>query len=152
MDGSGRRTSDRRCLLIREIAAGRIGQLRALLHQHVVESGLDEQAAEGFVFAVNEAMTNVVRHGGGEGTLCLFRDDELRCEVSDRGAGFTPPALDGSAQRPVPTAEGGLGLWLAAKLGPSVSVESGEAGTTVRVSVPLPTGGNEPVGGVEQRS
>ena len=53
-------------------------------------AGLSGDRLEDFVAAVNELMTNAVRHGGGSGLVTLWRaDGAVFCEVSDRGAGRT---------------------------------------------------------------
>lgn len=50
--------------------------------------GLDAGELEDWITAVNELMINVVRHGGGRGTVCLFMDDRFTWEVTDHGPGF----------------------------------------------------------------
>jgi anti-sigma regulatory factor (Ser/Thr protein kinase) len=89
-----------------------------------------------FVVAVNELLTNVVRHGGGIGRVALWSSDSsVVCEVSDTGEGLTgdvPPQQPRS--RPAATQPGGWGLWLAEELTDSFQLVTGHGGTTVRVS------------------
>jgi len=83
------------------------------------------------VVAVNELLTNAVRHGGGAGQVTLWQADEnVVCEVTDRGTG-----LHGRDQhrRPAPDVPGGRGLWLAGELTDELTIKSGEEGTTVRI-------------------
>lgn len=84
--------------------------------------------------AVNELLTNAVRHGGGTGRASVWQSDgSVVCEVSDTGGGLADP----SAERPArPTADepGGWGLWLAEELTDSFRLTSGVEGTTVQVS------------------
>ena len=87
--------------------------------------------------AVNELLTNAVRHGGGTGHVALWReDDAVVCEVTDRGAGLPAPHPD-KPDRPVMDEPGGWGLWLAAELTDTLVLQSGPRGTTVRVSTRL---------------
>ncbi|GAB3954205.1 hypothetical protein GCM10027614_60910 [Micromonospora vulcania] len=74
-------------------------------------SGLTGQRLDDFVLAINELITNAVRHGGGLGWLRLWREPELLvCEVADHGHGISPQRL-GDRRRPAakPPAAGGSG-------------------------------------------
>jgi len=96
-------------------------------------AGLSGDRLEDFVVAVNELMTNAVRHGGGIGRVTVWRaGDSVVCEISDRGAGLTRPAV--SPDRPAVDVPGGWGLWLARELTDAMQVETGTEGTTVRIS------------------
>jgi serine/threonine-protein kinase RsbW len=89
------------------------------------------------VLAVNELLTNAVRHGGGKGRLLLWRrGDEVICEVSDHGEGFDGRRLSTGA-RPAADTPGGWGLWLADRLSDRMEVQTGPGGTTVRISAAL---------------
>ncbi|MCI4062520.1 ATP-binding protein [Micromonospora sp. R77] len=100
-------------------------------------SGLDGQRLDDFVLAVNELITNAVRHGGGQGSLRLWRrSGALVCEVADHGRGISAQRLD-DRRRPAPDTAGGWGLWLARELSDSMEVETGDAGTLVRISAAL---------------
>lgn len=82
--------------------------------------------------AVNELLTNAVRHGGGTGRLSLWQSDgSVVCEVSDSGGGL---AETPGTQRPAADQPGGWGLWLARELTDTFAVTTGDRGTTVRVS------------------
>ncbi|WP_320066339.1 ATP-binding protein [Micromonospora sp. RTGN7] len=97
-------------------------------------TGLDGQRLDDFVLAINELITNAVRHGGGQGWLRLWhRPGQLVCEVADHGRGISARRLDDHS-RPVPDTAGGWGLWLARELSDAMEVETGAAGTTVRIS------------------
>ena len=85
--------------------------------------------------AVNELLTNAVRHGGGAGRLALWQaDGGVVCEVSDVGPGLPKPYGGGGPVRPAADQPGGWGLWLAEELTDTFQLTSGDGGTTVRVS------------------
>ncbi|WP_319459484.1 ATP-binding protein [Micromonospora sp. RTP1Z1] len=115
-------------------------QVTALRHSvtsRAHAAGLDGQRLDDFVLAVNELITNAVRHGGGQGSLRLWRrPGELVCEVTDYGNGISSRRLD-DRSRPAPDTAGGWGLWLARELSDTMEVETGEAGTAVRISAGL---------------
>ncbi|MDG4806043.1 ATP-binding protein [Micromonospora sp. WMMD1120] len=101
-------------------------------------SGLSGQRLDDFVLAINELITNAVRHGGGRGWLRLWhRSGALVCEVADHGRGISPQRL-GDRSRPAAHTAGGWGLWLARELTDAMEVVTGSAGTTVRITTSLP--------------
>lgn len=111
-----------------------VTELRHSVSSCAHSAGLTGQRLDDFVLAVNELITNAVRHGGGQGWLRLWRrPGQLVCEVSDHGNGMSEQQLD-DRSRPAPDTAGGWGLWLARELSDAMQVESGTAGTTVRIS------------------
>ena len=97
------------------------------------QAGLARDRLSDFVTAVNELITNAVRHGGGQGFLRLWAaSGEVVCEVTDSGGGL--PAGAQGQDRPALQQPGGRGLWLAAKLADTLKVTTGEKGTAVRIS------------------
>lgn len=74
-------------------------------------TGLAGQRLDDFVLAVNELITNAVRHGGGQGRLRLWRrGGDLVCEVADHGQGISERRLrDRDGRRRTPPAVGGSG-------------------------------------------
>jgi serine/threonine-protein kinase RsbW len=111
--------------------------VRHLVEQASHRAGLADEALRDFVLAVQELMTNAVRHGGGWGRLCLRRDgDLLICAVTDCGPGFAgDPARHG--RLPAPDAHGGRGLFLAQQMTDNLHVSSGRTGVTVTVTMNL---------------
>jgi anti-sigma regulatory factor (Ser/Thr protein kinase) len=94
-------------------------------------AGLDSLAVADLVTATSELAANSVMHGGGSGTLRLWREHgTLIAEVEDGGRIEEP--LVGRL-RPGITQEGGRGLWMANQLCDLVQIRSGEAGTVVRL-------------------
>ena len=70
-----------------------ITALRHAVASRAATAGLAGERLDDFVVAVNELLTNAVRHGGGQGRLALWRaDDAVVCEVSDAGPGLPVPA------------------------------------------------------------
>jgi anti-sigma regulatory factor (Ser/Thr protein kinase) len=100
-------------------------------------AGLSGDRLDDFVVAVNELLTNAVRHGGGAGHVSLWRTGgAMVCEVTDDGRGM-PASRRRAPLRPANDQPGGRGLWLAGELTDVIEVDSGARGTAVRVSVRL---------------
>lgn len=98
------------------------------------QAGLGPREVADLVTAASELAANSVMHGGGTGTLRLWRDGgALLTEVADRGLIEDP--LVGRL-RPAIAQEGGRGLWLANQLCDLVQIRSGEGGTVVRLHFP----------------
>jgi anti-sigma regulatory factor (Ser/Thr protein kinase) len=94
-------------------------------------AGMDRVGVADLVIAASELAANSVMHGGGNGTLRLWRENgSLLAEVEDRGRIEEP--LVGRL-RPGIAQEGGRGLWLANQLCDLVQIRSDKAGTTVRL-------------------
>jgi serine/threonine-protein kinase RsbW len=124
-------------LLAETFSRGQVTNLRHALTSCAEAAGLRDQRLDDFVLAVNELITNAVRHGGGAGELRLWRAGHAWvCEVSDGGAGIRSDRLD-NHERPAPDTAGGWGLWLAGQLSDSMKVATGPAGTMVRISTAL---------------
>jgi anti-sigma regulatory factor (Ser/Thr protein kinase) len=99
--------------------------------------GLDQGGCYEFVVAVNEAVTNAIRHGSSDERglihLSIVVDgDRLTFTVRDRGT-FVMPVLDGAEG-----SESGRGLALMASLVDEVQLEIEPGGTTVRLSKSRP--------------
>ncbi|MBE1487146.1 ATP-binding protein [Plantactinospora soyae] len=129
-------------LLAESFDHGQVTEVRHTVASRAESSGLTGTRLDDFVLAVNELITNAVRHGGGRGWLRLWSTrGTLYCMVSDTGAGIDVDRLD-DRRRPAPEIAGGWGLWLARELSDEMLVRSGPDGTTVRISASL--GGPEP--------
>ena len=111
--------------------ADSLAAVRMFVAYHAALAQLPEQRKNDLVLALNEVATNSVAHGGGSGTLRVWRDLELLVlEVRDEGQ--IPEPLVGR-KRPEPGQIGGLGLWLANQVCELVQVRSSAAGTVVRL-------------------
>ena len=105
--------------------------VRRLVSTQAARAGFTSRPIADLVLAVSEVAANSLEHGGGVGTLRVWRDgDVLVCEIADSGH-FTDPLAD--RRRPAPGQDGGRGLWLANQLCDLVQVRSFETGTTVRL-------------------
>jgi len=110
-----------------------LGSVRAIVRTAASMSGLDIERAEEFVYAVNEVISNSLRHGDGKAEIALWAEGEsLVCEVHDGGrivdplTGRIPPSLSRTS---------GRGLWMVNHLCDLVQVRSPQSGTSVRMFI-----------------
>jgi anti-sigma regulatory factor (Ser/Thr protein kinase) len=97
--------------------------------------GLSDDRVEDLVLAVAELTTNSVEHGGGRGTLRIWREDEhLVCQVTDSGhitdplAGRHPASLERTR---------GHGLLLVNHVADLTRLHTTPEGTTIRILLRL---------------
>jgi len=108
-----------------------LSEVRRRVAAAAEQGGVDPRGVADFVIAASELAANSVMHGGGSGTLRLWREKgSLVAEVEDQGRIEEP--LVGRL-RPGLAQEGGRGLWLANQLCDLVQIRSGRAGTKVRL-------------------
>jgi anti-sigma regulatory factor (Ser/Thr protein kinase) len=108
---------------------------RHAVARHAAGAGLTGQRLDDFVLAVNEILTNAVRHAAGGGRLRLWcADGRLLCEVTDSGGGIPVDLIDVEPP-PVTLAPGGRGLWIARQLCDELTVDTSPAGTAVRLVI-----------------
>ena len=116
--------------------SGSLAGLRELVSRQAAAAGLDPSRTADLVLAVDEVATNSLRHGGGRGTLRVWREDgALVCEVRDAGRLQDPMA---GRERPTPERDGGRGLWMVNQLCDLVQLRSFPDGAAVRMHVYLP--------------
>jgi anti-sigma regulatory factor (Ser/Thr protein kinase) len=121
---------------------GDITRVRHAVAACAAEVGLDGHRLEDFVLAVNEIITNAVRHAGGSGRLRMWAcDGQVCCEVSDSGGGIPEHRVDPPGP-PATFVSGGRGIWMARRLCDELTIRTGPTGTTVCVAVALT--GNPP--------
>lgn len=112
-------------------ARGGLAQVRRRVKHAAALAGLSSQRSSDLTLAASELAANSVVHGGGTGTMRIWRENErLIVEVEDRG--LIEEQLVGRV-RPTQTQLGGRGLWLANQLCDLVQIRSGMHGTTVRL-------------------
>jgi anti-sigma regulatory factor (Ser/Thr protein kinase) len=121
-------------LYAREFDRDSIVSVRHDVEQLSERAGLSGFALYRFVVAVNEIVTNAVRHGGGRGRLRLWRDGQrLHCQVTDSGPGMADPKR-AMAERPAPETVGGWGLWLARQGSEGLVVDTGTRGSAITLT------------------
>jgi len=99
-----------------------LAPVRALANAMAMRCGLDDLAACHLVLAMDEALTNVIRHGyegRPDGSIwitlgCLPSGDGLRIEIEDRARTVDPSALKGRDLDDIQP--GGLGMHLMSSL------------------------------------
>jgi anti-sigma regulatory factor (Ser/Thr protein kinase) len=94
---------------------------------NALEPDLRDGELEALKLLVSEVVTNAVRHGNSSEPVQVSAhwNSEVRIEVSDHGAGFTPHPRTGPLDEP-----GGYGLFLVGQLAEQWGVETDD-GTTV---------------------
>jgi anti-sigma regulatory factor (Ser/Thr protein kinase) len=112
---------------------GTLMELRRAIAVDPALGSLSAQRRSDLVFAINEAASNVVKHGN---TTCLTRiwhdGDEVVTEVSsDSGI----PDVMAGRRRPAADALQGRGLWLINQLCDLVELRSGTSGMTLRMHI-----------------
>ena len=108
-----------------------LGAIRRRLKSWAGAEGLGSDATEDLVLAVDEIATNSIRHGGGSGSLRMWRNDRsLLCEVRDGGEMRDP--LLGRVQ-PGDEAVCGRGMWIVNQLCDLVQIRSSPAGSQIRM-------------------
>jgi serine/threonine-protein kinase RsbW len=121
-------------LLSEDFDHSRVTALRHAVASAAAGCGLTDERLDDFVVAVNELLTNAVRHGGGSGHVALWRNFEsVVCEVTDHGSGL-PAGRSARPARPASDEPGGWGLWLAGRLTDSFDMTTSSIGTAVRIS------------------
>jgi anti-sigma regulatory factor (Ser/Thr protein kinase) len=125
-------------LLDRRFGRDEITVLRHEVAARLTRAGLVGDRLQGFVLAVNEVITNVVLHAGGQGRIVVWlAGSSAWCTVTDSGPGIPERYL---SQPPVPEAfeVGGRGIWLAHQLCDEVTLATGPIGTTIGLRIGLP--------------
>lgn len=111
--------------------ADRLLALRRAVSRFGTACGLAAARAAELATAVNEVATNSVLHGGGSGTLRMWKTQTaVMCEVTDTGR-YEGALAD--RERPGRDAAGGRGLWLANQLCDLVQIRTMAEGTVVRL-------------------
>jgi len=111
----------------------KLGLAREYAHRTAAAFGLDAERCHEFAFAVNEAVTNAIRHGRPDehGHIHLsvhVEDERLTLVVRDYGT------FAASGPLAVPGAEGGRGFVLMMRLMDAVQLCVAPGRTTVRLS------------------
>lgn len=109
----------------------RLAAVRKRVREAAEQTGIGPRRAADLVAAASELAANSVTHGGGTGTMSIWREGNfLLIDFEDRGTIDEPLA---GRLHPTTDQQGGRGLWLANQLCDLVQIRSGALGTTVRV-------------------
>src|SRR4051794_12105654 len=104
--------------------------VRQFVADHTAVEGTDPDRIDGLVLAVDEVVTNALRHGGGRGIVRAWSENGgMVCEVSDAGT-ISDPLV--GRLRPDLHRHDGRGLWIANHFCDLVQIRSSPAGTVVR--------------------
>jgi anti-sigma regulatory factor (Ser/Thr protein kinase) len=110
-----------------------------VIGDRAVRLGLPGADVRRFVLAVNEAVTNAIRHATGAGEVVVWYDgNRLVAEICDEGPGIEQAPA--TATPPV-EALGGRGLWLIHQLVDQVGIVNTPGGALVRLEVSCQAGG-----------
>ena len=106
--------------------------VRRTVRQFARSCGVSEEQVDALELAAAELAANSVQHGGGTGSVGLWREpDAVVVEFTDLGRIDDPFA---GLRRPGAGPEAGRGLYLVHQLCDLVQVRTGPHGTTVRVT------------------
>jgi anti-sigma regulatory factor (Ser/Thr protein kinase) len=115
------------------ILAGRddLAAARQFVRRAASDLGLGGTRLDDLITAVNEVVTNSMRHGDGAAVVSVWRaDGTLTCDVRD--GGWIRDLLVGRMVAAA-SSTGGRGLWLVNHLCDLVQIRSSPAGTSVRM-------------------
>jgi anti-sigma regulatory factor (Ser/Thr protein kinase) len=111
--------------------AATVREVRLAVAQQAAYAGMEPDRATDLHQAVNEVARNAVTHGGGAGTLAIYRDpDRLICQIRDAGRIADPLAGRIPARS---HDDSGHGLLLVNRLCDLVQTYTGDGGTTTRL-------------------
>ena len=118
----------------RGFTRGELPGVRQFIGQAATALGLQSTLA--LVMAANEVATNIIQHGGGQGSVWVWSDGRsVLCDLldplhafEDRLAGYIPPTLDQGY---------GAGMWAVRQLCDLVEIRSGSSGTVFRLHARL---------------
>lgn len=128
------------------VTASSLREARALVRDVACAARLGARTGD-LVLAVDEALTNSIRHGGGSAQLALWTSDgTLWAEVRDSGLLTDPLA---GRVRPAADSIGGRGLWLMHQVCDLVQISPlAEGGQAIRLQIAVePAGSSGSAGG-----
>ncbi|MFI7701063.1 ATP-binding protein [Nonomuraea sp. NPDC049480] len=109
-----------------------LGSIRDLVRMHAQRGGLRGERLEDLVLAVNEAVTNVLDHGGAAGLITARgHSGGFTVEVLDVAGRLTAEQV--ASARIDPTRSHGFGLWVIQHLCDEVTVVQTDLGTLLRL-------------------
>ncbi|MFE2875289.1 anti-sigma factor RsbA family regulatory protein [Streptomyces roseus] len=112
---------------------GELGEVRAHTEAWARGTALGAARRGDLVLAVSEAAANSLAHGGGSGSLRLWRTGGGGVVAEVRDAGHLADPLAGRRRPSLASADGGRGLWMIHQLCDLVEIRSSERGLTLRM-------------------
>ncbi len=113
-----------------------LGHIRDLVRIHGERGGLRGERLEDLVLAVNEAVTNVLDHGGAAGLITARgHSGGFTVEVADVAGRLTAEQV--ASARVDPTGSHGFGLWVIQHLCDEVTVVRTDTGSLLRMHMRL---------------
>ena len=101
--------------------------------------GAPDDQTERLLIVAGELATNAICHGGGQGRLLLWHDDDtLYCQVSDHGPGITDPTAGTHQPNPHAGQNGGRGLWICRNLASELTISTGPSGRGTIIQAVIP--------------
>jgi anti-sigma regulatory factor (Ser/Thr protein kinase) len=118
-----------------EFGGEHLSTVRRFVWAHAAEAGLEPRRQADMAMAVSELSANSILHGGGAGTVRVWREDgAVVCEVAGQGRFEDPLA---GRRRPLPTEISGRGLWIVNQLCDLVQIRNRPDGNVVRIRLDL---------------
>ncbi|TKJ32837.1 sensor histidine kinase [Blastococcus sp. CCUG 61487] len=117
--------------------------LRRAVAGELAATGADADIVEDFLLAVDEMVSNAVRHGLPPVSLRLWTaEDRIVCTIGDGGPWWDDPFAGYGPAHGDDLSRGGMGLWLARQLCDHVDISGGsrrpgDSGVRVRLTVRL---------------
>lgn len=113
--------------------------LRHAVAAELAATGAEPDVVEDFLLAVDEMVSNAVRHGLPPVSLRLWTAaDRIVCTIGDGGPGWDDPFAGYGPAHGDDLSRGGMGLWLARQLCDHVDIYGeGDSGVRVRLTVHL---------------
>lgn len=115
--------------------------LRHGVAAELARTAADDDLVGDFLLAVDEMVSNAVRHGRPPVSLRLWTAaDRIVCTIGDGGPGWDDPFAGYGPAHGDDLSRGGMGLWLARQLCDHVDISGGAdgSGVEVRLTVRLP--------------
>ncbi|MGW0809832.1 ATP-binding protein [Nonomuraea sp. NPDC002799] len=122
-----------------------LDRIRHQIRLHARDSGLSGERLDDLVLAVNEAVTNVLDHGGADGTITARGGPHgVTVEVLDQAGRLTRDHL--AEAKVDPTGSHGFGLWTIQHLCDEVHVDQENGGSRLSLHMchPQPRNGRRP--------
>lgn len=114
--------------------------IRGLVRDHAGRGGLSGERLDNFVLAVNEAVTNVLDHGGGTGTVVARTDaGGVMVEIADEAGRLSAAHLAAAEHGRAHSAGFGFGLWLIQHLCDRVELDQSPRGSRLRLHMSVRT-------------